>query len=76
MIVDSRLEISLDARILQGEPCWIVAALADGEAAEDKAARLRAAGVSAHTRKSGELIRVQVGPFGSREGAEKARAKL
>jgi len=40
VIVDSRLEISLDARILQGEPCWIVAALAD----EDKAARLRAAG--------------------------------
>jgi diaminohydroxyphosphoribosylaminopyrimidine deaminase/5-amino-6-(5-phosphoribosylamino)uracil reductase len=40
VIVDSRLEISPDARILQGEPCWIVAALAD----EGKAARLRAAG--------------------------------
>ncbi|WP_308622181.1 SPOR domain-containing protein [Massilia sp. Se16.2.3] len=38
--------------------------------------RLRAAGVSASTRKSGELIKVQVGPFASREEAEKARAKL
>ena len=27
VIVDSRLEIPLDARILQGEPCWIVAAM-------------------------------------------------
>ena len=44
VIVDSRLEIALDARILQGEPCWIVAAALDGGAAEDKAARLHAAG--------------------------------
>jgi diaminohydroxyphosphoribosylaminopyrimidine deaminase/5-amino-6-(5-phosphoribosylamino)uracil reductase len=29
VIVDSRLEISPDARILQGEPCWIVAAVPD-----------------------------------------------
>ena len=40
VIVDSRLEIGLDARILQGEPCWIVAA----GAAPEKAAALRAAG--------------------------------
>lgn len=40
VIVDSRLEIALDARILQGEPCWIVAAGAH----EEKAAALRAAG--------------------------------
>lgn len=53
-----------------------VAALASQEKVEELQARLRAAGVSAHTRKSGELIRVQVGPFGSREEAEKARAKL
>ena len=26
MIVDSRLDISLEARILAGAPCWIVAA--------------------------------------------------
>ena len=44
VIVDSRLEIAPEARILQGEPCWIVAAGLDGSAAEDKAARLRAAG--------------------------------
>ena len=40
VIVDSRLEIDLGARILQGEPCWIVAA-ADHAA---KAALLREAG--------------------------------
>ncbi|XYJ11871.1 SPOR domain-containing protein [Telluria sp. B2] len=53
-----------------------VAALASQEKVSELQNRLRAAGVSAHTRKSGELIRVQVGPFGSREEAEKARAKL
>lgn len=40
VIVDSRLEIDMDARILQGEPCWIVAAVPDA----DKEAQLRAAG--------------------------------
>ena len=40
VIVDSRLEIDLDARILQGEPCWIVAAVGNTE----KAAALAAAG--------------------------------
>nr|WP_288380942.1 bifunctional diaminohydroxyphosphoribosylaminopyrimidine deaminase/5-amino-6-(5-phosphoribosylamino)uracil reductase RibD [uncultured Massilia sp.] len=40
VIVDSRLEIGLDARILQGEPCWIVAAVD----APEKSAALRAAG--------------------------------
>ena len=40
VIVDSRLEIDLDARILQGAPCWIVAALDAG----DKAQQLRALG--------------------------------
>ena len=40
VIVDSRLEIDLGARILQGEPCWIVAA----QASPEKEAALRAAG--------------------------------
>jgi diaminohydroxyphosphoribosylaminopyrimidine deaminase/5-amino-6-(5-phosphoribosylamino)uracil reductase len=40
VIVDSRLDIDLDARILQGEPCWIVTAQPDA----DKEAALRAAG--------------------------------
>jgi diaminohydroxyphosphoribosylaminopyrimidine deaminase/5-amino-6-(5-phosphoribosylamino)uracil reductase len=40
VIVDSRLEIDLGARILQGEPCWIVAARPDA----GKEAALRAAG--------------------------------
>lgn len=40
VIVDSRLEIDLGARILQGEPCWIVAAAEH----QQKAAALREAG--------------------------------
>ena len=40
VIVDSRLDIDLNARILQGASCWIVAAVPD----PDKAALLRAAG--------------------------------
>jgi diaminohydroxyphosphoribosylaminopyrimidine deaminase/5-amino-6-(5-phosphoribosylamino)uracil reductase len=40
VIVDSRLEIDPGARILQGEPCWIVAAVPD----PGKEAALRAAG--------------------------------
>lgn len=40
VIVDSKLEISEHARILQGEPCWIIAAAPDAAKAE----RLRAAG--------------------------------
>jgi diaminohydroxyphosphoribosylaminopyrimidine deaminase/5-amino-6-(5-phosphoribosylamino)uracil reductase len=40
VIVDSRLEIDPGARILQGEPCWIVAAQPDA----GKEALLRAAG--------------------------------
>jgi diaminohydroxyphosphoribosylaminopyrimidine deaminase/5-amino-6-(5-phosphoribosylamino)uracil reductase len=40
VIVDSRLDIDPHAHILQGEPCWIVAAQPDA----DKAALLRAAG--------------------------------
>lgn len=52
-----------------------VAALASQEKAAELQSRLRAAGVSSFTQKSGELIRVRVGPF-SKEEAEKTRAKL
>ena len=41
VIVDSRLDIDLDARILQGEPCWIVAASPD-------LAKLDALGAAGH----------------------------
>lgn len=40
VIVDSRLDIALDARVLEGAPCWIVAAQPDAA----KMAALRAAG--------------------------------
>ncbi len=40
VVVDSRLEIAAGARVLQGEPCWIVGAQADPA----KEALLRAAG--------------------------------
>ena len=52
-----------------------VAALASQEKAAELQSRLRAAGVSSFTQKSGDLIRVRVGPF-SKEEAEKVRAKL
>jgi diaminohydroxyphosphoribosylaminopyrimidine deaminase/5-amino-6-(5-phosphoribosylamino)uracil reductase len=45
VIVDSRLEIDPQARILQGDACWIVCAVADpDQSARSKAAELRAAG--------------------------------
>lgn len=53
-----------------------VAALATQEKVAELQSRLRAAGVSSYTQKSGALIRVRVGPFGSREEAEKARARF
>jgi diaminohydroxyphosphoribosylaminopyrimidine deaminase/5-amino-6-(5-phosphoribosylamino)uracil reductase len=44
VIVDSRLEIDIEARILQGEPCWIATAADAQHACAQKAAALRAAG--------------------------------
>ncbi|MFC0252936.1 SPOR domain-containing protein [Massilia consociata] len=52
-----------------------VAALATPEKVEELQGRLRAAGVSSFTERSGDLIRVRVGPFGKEE-ADKIRAKL
>ncbi|MDB5745698.1 MAG: hypothetical protein JWP72_546, partial [Massilia sp.] len=53
-----------------------VAALATQEKVAELQSRLRAAGVSSYTQKSGALIRVRVGPFASREEAEKTRARF
>ncbi|KQQ96581.1 SPOR domain-containing protein [Massilia sp. Leaf139] len=53
-----------------------VAALATQEKVDELQARLRAGGISSFTKKSGSLIKVQVGPFGSREEADKTKAKL
>jgi DedD protein len=53
-----------------------VAALATQEKVEELQARLRAGGISSFTKKSGALIKVQVGPFGSREEADRTKAKL
>ena len=50
-------------------------AMASQEKAAELQSRLRAAGISSFTQKSGELVRVRVGPF-SKEEAEKVRAKL
>jgi DedD protein len=52
-----------------------VAALATQEKVNELQGRLRAAGVSSFTEKSGELIRVRVGPYSKEEG-EKIRSKL
>ena len=55
-----------------------VAALAARDKVEELQCKLRDAGIRSFTQKSpsGELTRVKVGPFGSREEAEKAKAKL
>lgn len=52
-----------------------VAALGSQEKVTELQERLRGAGISSFTQKSGELIRVRIGPF-SKEEAEKVRAKL
>jgi DedD protein len=57
-----------------------VAALATPEKVAELQAKLNAGGVKSYTQKvattSGEKIRVRVGPFSSKEEAEKARMKL
>lgn len=52
-----------------------VAALGSQEKVNELQERLRGAGIASFTQKSGELIRVRIGPF-SKEEAEKTRAKL
>ena len=55
-----------------------VAALSAKDKVDELQGKLQAAGIKSFTQKSpsGELTRVKVGPFGSREEAEKARARL
>lgn len=57
-----------------------VAALATQDKVDELQDKLRDAGIKSYTQKvsspAGERIRVRVGPFGSREDAEKTRAKL
>lgn len=53
-----------------------VAALSDAEKAKALVDKLAAHGVKAYTEQKGELTRVRVGPFASREQAEKALAKI
>lgn len=52
-----------------------VAALATQQKVDELQGRLRAAGVSSFTERSGDLIRVRVGPYSKEEG-EKIRSKL
>lgn len=57
-----------------------VAALATQDKVNDLQGKLREAGIKSYTQKiataSGERIRIRVGPFGSKEDADKVRAKL
>ena len=57
-----------------------VAALATQDKVDELQAKLRDAGINSYTQKvssaGGQRIRVRVGPFGSRDEAEKTRAKL
>jgi DedD protein len=52
-----------------------VAALSSQEKAAELQARLRGAGISSHTEKAGELVKVKIGPL-NKEEAEKMRARL
>jgi DedD protein len=52
-----------------------VAALSSQEKAAELQARLRGAGISSHTEKAGELIKVKIGPL-NKDEADKMRAKL
>jgi DedD protein len=52
-----------------------VAAMSSQEKAAELQARLSGAGISSHTEKFGELVRVKVGPL-SKDDAERVRAKL
>jgi DedD protein len=52
-----------------------VAALSSQDKAAELQAKLRGAGISSHTEKAGELIKVKVGPL-NKDEAEKVRAKL
>jgi DedD protein len=55
-----------------------VAALSDQNKVNELRERLKQAGINSYTQKapSGEVTRVRVGPFSSKEEAEKVRAKL
>ena len=52
-----------------------VAALASQEKVNELQGKLKEAGIPSFTQKSGELIRIRVGPF-SKDDGEKIRAKL
>jgi DedD protein len=52
-----------------------VAAMSSQEKAAELQAKLQGAGISSYTQKSGELVKVKIGPL-SKEEAEKVRAKL
>ena len=82
---------SEDARalaILEGKPAAAadagqkfvlqVAALSDQDKVEELREKLKKAGISSFTQKApgGGVTRIRVGPFGSKEEAEKVRAKL
>ncbi len=55
-------------------------ALADAEKAKERQARIAAAGIQSYTEVvktvKGDVTRVRVGPFATREAAEKAREHL
>jgi len=55
VIVDSRLEIDLDARILQGAPCWIVAAQEPSTEWGEQKAAAHEQKVAAHEQKAAAL---------------------
>lgn len=68
------------ARSESGKFVVQVAALASAEKVNELQAKLKGAGISSYTQKvatsSGDRTRIRVGPFASKEEAEKVRAKI
>lgn len=79
-ILEGRAEPRAAANAKPGSYVVQVAALASQEKITELRDKLKQAGLPSHTQKvateSGERTRVRVGPFASKEEAEKARAKL
>lgn len=76
-ILEGKAAAPAPARAEGPAPRYVVqvAALASQEKVGELQERLRAAGIASFTQKSGDLIRVRIGPM-SREEAEKVRARL
>jgi DedD protein len=77
---DAKADSKADAEKKSGKFVIQVAALATKEKVNELQTKLKDAGIKSFTQKvateSGERIRIRVGPFGSKDEADKVRAKI